>query len=278
MAKDTDIALISEDETLNYGELIELADKYSAQLHDRALVFMKVSNNVESVAFYVGCLKNGIVPLMLNDGIAKDSWDVLYNEYQPEYIWIPRTDELCVDPAFCDRGYGLVKVADESPKLGEELGLLLSTSGSTGSPKLVRQSLANLKANAESIVKYLGIVPMDRAITTLPFGYTYGISIINSHLLAGASVILTEEPLMSRKFWSALRGNCATTFGGVPYTYQILDKLRFERMDLPSLRYLTQAGGRLGETLHRKFGEVCAEKGIGFVVMYGQTEATARMS
>ncbi|WP_165046220.1 AMP-binding protein [Adlercreutzia sp. ZJ138] len=272
------VALVSIGEELTYGALEELAAGYASQMHRRALVFMKVANNIPSVAFYIGCLNHDIVPLMLNVDIAKTSWELLYEVYKPEYIWVPVEDELCVNPVFADRGYGLVRVADGSPTLGEDLGLLLSTSGSTGSPKLVRQSRANVLANAESIVEYLDIKPGDRAITTLPFGYTYDISIVNSHLLAGATVILNEYPLMDRRFWDLFKERGATTFGGVPYTYQMLDKLGFDRMNLPSLRYITQAGGRLGETLHRKFGEICVAKGIDFIPMYGQTEATARMS
>ena len=278
MGKMNAIALIAEDEKLTYAEMVALADDYAAQLHSRALVFMKVANNIESVVFYVGCLRNGIVPLMLNADITHDLWQLLIEEYQPEYVWAPIGDSSVETAFFFDRGYALAKTGWDSPKLGDELALLLSTSGSTGSPKLVRQSVGNIRANAESIVEYLDIKPGDRAITTLPFGYTYDISIVNSHLLAGATVILNEHPLMSREFWELLKREGATTFGGVPYTYQMLDKLRFSRMDLPSLRYITQAGGRLGEELHQKFAEACAEKGIGFVAMYGQTEATARMS
>lgn len=276
------VALMAEGEELTYGQLVELADRYASHLHRRALVFMKVANNVESVAFYCGCLRNGAVPLMLNADIADDLWRLLYEEYCPEFVWAPSDDEAVAslggECVFADRGYLLVRVADGSPALNEELGLLLSTSGSTGSPKLVRQSYQNVRDNAFSIIEYLGIAPGDRAFTTLPFGYTYGISIVNSHLMAGATVILNEHSLMEREFWSFFKEKGATTFGGVPYTYQMLDRLRFERMDLPTLRYITQAGGRLGEGLHRKFGETCAAKGIGFVVMYGQTEATARMS
>ena len=274
------LALISESERLSYEELMGLADSHAAHMHSRALVFMKVANNVESVAFYAGCLRNHIVPLMLNADIADELWQLLFDEYRPEFVWAPSRDSALegLRPVIADRGYVLARTGWESPTLGDELALLLSTSGSTGSPKLVRQSYANIRANAESIVEYLGIAPGDRAITTLPFGYTYGISIVNSHLMAGAAVILNDHPLMGREFWDLLKCESATTFGGVPYTYQILDKLRFERMDLPSLRYITQAGGRLGEELHRKFAEACAAMGIGFVAMYGQTEATARMS
>ena len=112
----------------------------------------------------------------------------------------------------------------------------------------------------------------------MPFSYSYGLSIINSHLLKGASIILTDATLMDRSFWEIFKGNNATTFGGVPYIYEMLKKLRFEHMNLPSLKYITQAGGKLSMKLTAEFADICANKEIEFYVMYGQTEATARMS
>lgn len=282
MSNFSKVALITNDEHLSHKELEELSSRLVAPLHGRALVIMLVKNDVPSIAFYVGCLSNSIVPLMVNADISQDLLKQLINIYVPEFIWGEKAlvDELSgnADVLIENRGYVLAQLNSESPCLYPELALLLSTSGSTGSPKLVRQSYQNIKANTASIIEYLDIIDTDKAITTLPFGYTYGISIINSHLAAGAAVILNELSLMDRGFWNLLKNEEATTFGGVPYTYQMLYRLRFERMDLPSLRYITQAGGRLGEELHRKFGETCRDKGIDFVVMYGQTEATARMS
>ncbi|MDR2940974.1 MAG: AMP-binding protein [Treponema sp.] len=176
-------------------------------------------------------------------------------------------------------GYTLLKTPyDKIFPLYEELALLLTTSGSTGSPKFVRQSYANIRANTESIVKYLEIDATERPITTLPMSYTYGLSIINSHLWVGASIILTQKTLMQKEFWQQFKDYGATSFGGVPYIYEMLEKLRFFRMDLPSLHTMTQAGGKLSPELHKKFAEYAQTNGKKFVVMYGQTEATARMS
>jgi long-chain acyl-CoA synthetase len=112
----------------------------------------------------------------------------------------------------------------------------------------------------------------------LPMSYTYGLSIINSHLLKGCSIILTKKTLMDKAFWGLLKTKEATTFGGVPYVYEMLKKLRFSRMELPSLKILTQAGGKMDPDLTREFATICEQKGIRFFIMYGQTEATARMS
>lgn len=166
----------------------------------------------------------------------------------------------------------------KKPRLHPELGLLMTTSGSTGSPKLVRQSKENVFINAAAIVDYLEIGEFDRAITTLPMSYTYGLSIVNSHLLAGAELLLTDISIMQREFWKFFHKEKATSFAGVPYTYEMLKRLKFTDMMLPSLKYMTQAGGRLRNDLHKEFAEFAETSRKRFYVMYGQTEATARMS
>jgi long-subunit acyl-CoA synthetase (AMP-forming) len=160
----------------------------------------------------------------------------------------------------------------------EDLALLIMTSGTTGNPKLVRLSYRNLSANAESISEYLHIRDDDKAITTLPMNYVYGLSVINSHLHAGASIILTNATLMEKRFWDLFKTNRPTMLSGVPYTYEQIKRLQWRRMELPSLRVLTQAGGKLHPDLVREFASICREKDLLFYVMYGAAEATARMS
>jgi acyl-coenzyme A synthetase/AMP-(fatty) acid ligase len=112
----------------------------------------------------------------------------------------------------------------------------------------------------------------------MPMSYTYGLSIINSHLWVGASIILTGQTLMQKEFWQQFKDYAATSFGGVPYIYEMLEKLHFFRMDLPHLKTMTQAGGKLSPESHKRFAEYAGANDKKFVVMYGQTEATARMS
>ena len=278
MPSSNSVALITKDAELTYDELGALSRRLVEPLPERAVVFLQASNSIEAVAFYCGCIEKGVVPLMMGKEPGSEAWQMLEEEYLPQFAWVKEGAIAGGAVVSAYGGYELVRLRECSPALHPDLALLLSTSGSTGSPKLVKLTRKNLHENARSIAEYLGIRAGDKAITTLPFNYSYGISIVNSHLLAGASLILTDESLMSRDFWTLLKEKEATTFGGVPYTYQMLKRLRFFHMELPSLRYLTQAGGRLGEELHEEFGRLCAEKGIGFCVMYGQTEATARMS
>lgn len=280
---DNSTAIITESyEKITYTSLLQDADILRKQINKRCLVFSVCENCLESVVGYLSFLRGRIVPVMINKGINEGLFNNLLDKYKPEYIWVPKEkvkNSICYKEVYAYKGYVLLKTEyDINYTLHKELALLLTTSGSTGSPKLVRQSYKNITCNANAIAEYLNITSDDVPITTLPMSYTYGLSIINSHLLKGASIILTNKTLMEKEFWELLKNNNATTFGGVPYTYEILKKLRFSRMQLPSLKVLTQAGGKLSSELSKEFSIICEEKGIRFYVMYGQTEATARMS
>lgn len=275
------VALIDEKgENVSYQELAVRADRWAEQIPHRCLVFLVCKNTIASVVGYVSCMRNGIVPVLIYPEMDKRLLENLLEHYRPSYIWMPFDDMTSLgERIYQEDGYCLEKISfNEETLLGEDLTLLLTTSGSTGSPKLVRQTWKNIQSNTRSIIDYLHIDSSDRAITTLPMHYTYGLSILNTHLCAGASVILTEATLLEKKFWNLLESQKATTFGGVPYTYEILKKLRFEKMEVPSLRYLTQAGGKLSKELAKEFYQICEEKGLQLIIMYGQTEATARMS
>ena len=183
------------------------------------------------------------------------------------------------EPVMKIRDYVLCRTAAEGkdPAVAPELRLLLTTSGSTGSSKLVRISGDNLDANAESIIEYLQITKTERPITVLPMQYSYGMSIIHTHVMAGAPIILTGYTLMEKGFWDRVRQEKVTSLCGVPYTFEMYRRLGLMQMDLPALRYITQAGGRLSEKRHMEYARWCAEQGIRFYVMYGQTEASPRM-
>lgn len=273
------IAYHDEGRSVTYKEMLENADRIGKRVEPRSLVLFVATNTGESLEGYLGFLRNRAVVMMAASSIDADSLEALLEAYKPEYVWCPDSFGYSSDS---EESYGRYRLC-ETGMTGEakphsDLALMLTTSGSTGSRKYVRLTYENIRANALSIVDYLGISPGDCAITTLPFSYSYGLSIINSHLLAGASLVLTEKTMFDREFWDLVRARSVTTFGGVPYTYSMLKRLRFERMDLPSLRYITQAGGRLGRDLHEHFARLCAEKNIDFIAMYGQTEATARIA
>ena len=158
------------------------------------------------------------------------------------------------------------------------MAILLTTSGTTGSSKLVMISYDNLKSNCKSIVEYMKLGSSSRAITSLPFSYSYGLSIINTHLFVGGSVILTENSITQSHFWDSFDSYSATHLGGVPFSFEVYKRYEKKLFASNSLRTLTQAGGKLPKNLVSYFAELCRTNSINFFVMYGQTEATARMS
>nr|MCR5282143.1 AMP-binding protein [Lachnospiraceae bacterium] len=276
-------ALISSDgSTFTYAELDLEVKKLQANLTPGKLAFCLCENSPASVMGYLACLNNRTVPLLLDKKIDRELLAHLLTVYHPDYLYLPAESEgtfSSYEEIFSHHNYKLMKASrDAGTVLYEELALLLTTSGSVGSPKLVRQSRSNLQANAESIAQYLELDENERPVTTLPMNYTYGLSIINSHLQVGATILLTDLPMNMKGFWEFMKTQKATSFGGVPFTYEMLKKLRIFKMDLPDLSYMTQAGGKLGAELHREFAEWARAQGKKFIVMYGQTEATARMA
>ena len=275
-------ALDDKGNQIHYEELLEENSKTAYVLGRRCLVFIFCTNSIGSLTAYVNCINNRVVPLLLAKNLDGELRGQLIEKYKPDYLWIPEDMEkefAKYTPKYKAYGYTLLETGYKNIySLYDELCLLLTTSGSTGSPKLVRQSYGNVLSNAESIAQYLELTSTERPITTLPMNYTYGLSIINSHLLVGATILFTEKGLLQKDFWVFFKDAGATSFGGVPYTYEILDKLNFLQMELPSLRTMTQAVGKLQPELHKKFAEYAMEKKKRFFVMYGQAEATARMS
>lgn len=265
--------------SLSYAELAREAEALCGSAEGRCLVIQLCENTLGSFLGYAAFLEHGIVPAMLAADIDLELFSSLYQAYAPKFLWAPERFawENCV-PVYSRFGYHLLKTpfGDATP-LHPDLALLLTTSGSTGSPKFVRQSYRNLRANTDSIVEYLALTPDEKPITTLPMNYTYGLSILGTHLDVGATLLLTDKGIAQKEFWAFFKQEGATSFGGVPYTFEMLDRMRFTRMDLPSLRSMNQAGGKLLPALHGKFATWCEETGRQFIIMYGQCEASPRM-
>lgn len=265
-----------------YEQLSLFCSEIEQKVPSRSLIFSFCRNCIDSMAGYIAFLNNRIVPVLLDYHINEELAANLIQAYHPHYLYVPKEMAEQYGSYYLIAKfdtYVLLKTEwEDEIQLFDELALLLTTSGSTGSPKLVRQSYQNIDSNARSIAEYLSLDNTERPITNLPMNYTYGLSIINSHLLKGATILLTDRSIVEKEFWEFFKEAGATSFGGVPYTYEALKKMRFFGMDLPSLRTMTQAGGKLSPELHREFAEYALSQGKHFIVMYGQTEATARMA
>jgi acyl-CoA synthetase (AMP-forming)/AMP-acid ligase II len=255
------VAVLTATQQLTYRELADrVADTGQEIGTQRRLVLIETRNDLTALTHYLGAMAGGHVVMPVP---ACRDHAAMLQTYRPGVV---------ID------ANGVHHRHPGDIHLHDDLALLLSTSGSTGSPKLVRLSHTNLVANAAAIAEYLGIRETDRAATTLPMSYCYGLSVIHSHLLCGAGIILTDHSVVDDEFWELFRRHRGTTFAGVPYTFELLERVGFDTMHLPDLRYVTQAGGRMPPERVRRFAELGQRHGWDLFVMYGATEATARMA
>jgi long-chain acyl-CoA synthetase len=267
-----------------YGELredVERAALAIPQHSDKPLCLLIAQNRYDSIVSYLAALTLGNALIVADASLNRELLAALVATYQPEFIFASSPDLALSQykKLQCPGASGWEREGDARHSgIHPSLAVLLSTSGSTGSAKLVRLTLANLQANAESIVAYLGLGPEEKPVTSLPMAYSYGLSVINSHLLAGATLTLTEHGVLRREFWDTVDRHACTSFSGVPYSYQMLIETGLLNKRGRTLRTFTQAGGRLAESHIRQVHRLALERGARFFVMYGQTEATARIS
>lgn len=276
-----------------YGRLEEAAARVAAGLSgDRKGVVAWISRSVaRSVAGYLGALASGHAVLPLPANLSESLLARILDAYEPEVLLALPEDPLPAPIAAAyqrERARSPGRTDDEpvtwrrrtEPRgdVHPDLRLLLSTSGSTGSPKMVRLTRGNVLSNAMGIVEALQIGRDERAVTSLPLFYSFGLSVLHSHLVAGARLVLTERSVLEAEFWSLAAHEACTSLAGVPYLYGMLKRINLAARAPSSLRTLTQAGGKMSSDLILHFGDLMAARGGGLYVMYGQTEATARIA
>lgn len=258
------VALVEDGTATTYAELAAAVRERGAALGPgRRLVLLVAEPTLECVVTHLAALAAGHV-VLLAPRDRPGTLEVLRERYRPDTV--------------VDGGPPAVVHARPQHDLHPDLALLLTTSGSTGSPKVVRLSHENLASNADAVARSLGLTPDDVGVTTLPLSYCYGLSVLHSHLAVGAAVLLTRLSVVDPCFARAAAAAGVTSLPGVPYTFDLLDRAGHDLLGLPSLRLVTQAGGRLAPERVRALALEGRERGFAFVVMYGQTEATARMT
>lgn len=277
----TSVALIdNENNKLTYGELSELMAAVGINVEPRSLIFNLCRNTVGSMVGYLSFVEQGAVPVTLSAKIDDELLIDLLNTYTPAYVWCPAEEEkrFSYQKIYECYGYILLKTDNEIYPLNEKLQLCMTTSGSTGSPKLVRYKKGNLESNAKNVAIAFGWTEKERSICDLGMHYTMGLNVINSHLYVGATVLLTTYNLMSGDFWDYIKKERGTNFTGVPFSYDILYRLHFERMDLPHLQTLSQGGGKLTDTRFIQLAKYAQKTGKRFIPSFGTTETSARMA
>jgi long-chain acyl-CoA synthetase len=244
----------------------------------KQLAFLYIDNSLESVRILFSFLNSVHALALLSPSLPADFKTSLEQQYQPAFIYDKSNlsrEQYTASSLHPDL------LSHRQPVdciIATQVKVLLSTSGTTGSPKFVKLSEENLLHNARSIASYLPISKEDITPLNLPVYYSYGLSVLTSNALCGGTIVCTNTDVLNRSFWQKMEDYGYTSIAGVPFVYEMLDRIGFTKKHYPSLRYMTQAGGKLQESLVQKYASYAREHQIRFYVMYGQTEATARMS
>ena len=265
---------------LTYADVCKTIQEFADLGLPRCVIFCLCENCAGALVGYLAFENNHLVPLLLSAGLDRGLRDNLEQMYQPSYYWVPerKRDEFSGEEIYAAYGYTLIRMAYAPYLVNEQLSMLLTTSGSTGSPKLVRHKYGNLEANAENVAKVFSWSTDEIGICDLPMNYTMGLNVINSHLVVGASVLMVKANLMDPDFWKFIGDNKGTNFCGVPFSYEVMRRIGFDKMDLPELRTLAEGGGKLTDRMFKWIATYCRNNGKRFCATFGTSETSARIA
>lgn len=284
--------LLGSKETVSYRELytesLKVASFLNSNLGDRKNIILISPNSKFFISAYLGILKSGNVCVPLNFSIEQENLDFIIETTACDTIFIAKSARskyqipshiLIIEEEGLDQISNNQAVADYYVAVeNDQLAEIIFTSGSTGTPKGVMISHQNVIANTKSIISYLNLKSQDIMCVVLPFYYCYGLSLLHTHLRVGGALVLNNSFMFLGAVLSDIKDYKCTGFAGVPSHFQILLKKSntFKTSIFPDLRYVTQAGGKLHAVFIDEFIQAFPDK--EFYVMYGQTEATSRLS
>ena len=278
------IAIIDREYSdLSYKQVLTETNKIKKKIKNKSLILIVSENSLGSLLAYIFCIINNHVGIIIDSKTTNLNILKIFKNYQPNYVFLSKKKKsifkkICLEKyTFFDQSLMKNKI-NKKKKLNKNLSLLLSTSGSMGSIKFVKLSRNNIKHNTDSIISYLKINKKDSAITNLPISYSYMLSVINTHFEVGASIVISKYSLIEKKFWETLKNSKVTSFNGVPYTYEILTRIGLKNIKIETLKYLTHAGGKLEKDKLKEIIKFCKKNNLKFFSMYGQTEASPRIS
>ena len=273
-------AIDDEGRHIRYGELADMIRAFPAAIPKRSIVFLLCKNTIGALVSYLSMVNSDIVPVMLSESIDSGLLDRLMQVYRPQFICAEEEKGAGYGERVTPEQFGFCffKTTFEPYRIHDDLELLMTTSGSTGSPKLVRYKRGNLEANARNVARAWEWTDSERPICDLQMNYTMGLNVINTHLYVGATLLMVTHNITDAGYWKFIKENRATNFTGVPFSYDLLWKLRFPRMDLPFLTTLSEGGGKLSEQMFERVAEFAAQNNKRFIASFGTTETAARMA
>lgn len=276
---DENTFIVENDRRFTYREIFEKGDAlYHGLAHGVVLILCE--RNSAFVAAYLGALRNGLVPLLIDAASTAHAIQRTIEAYRPAYVFgktllAPEGYHVLKE----DDGYALFRATEPSDyEIDNALALLIPTSGSTGDPKCVRLSAENIEACTRSVTEYLSMTSDRVSISVLPFHYSYGLSVLHNAIFTRSAIVLTEKSVLDRELWQIMEDEGVTDFSGVPFIFEIMRRIRLSEALLKQLLCVTQAGGRLDPKFTRHFAEYFAAHDVRYFTMYGQTEAAPRIS
>ena len=277
--QDDAVFLVTETEEFRYADIFRRADAIWRG-RARGVAAILCDRGIETITAYLGALRQGIVPLLLDAELRDEALKRTIADHRTDYIFAPQSRSLEGYTPLIHAGDSVLleRTSQDGIVPHPDLALLLPTSGSTGDSKCVRISHDALNACTLAICDYLAMNSARRCILALPLHYSYGLSVLNITIASRASMVLTDRSILDRAFWQQVEDKGITDFSGVPFMYETLRRMKFTPGVLAALQCVTQAGGRLDPRITKHFRELFAAAGIRYFTMYGQTEASPRIS
>jgi acyl-CoA synthetase (AMP-forming)/AMP-acid ligase II len=278
---DKNIFLLAEDKALTYEEVFRAGDELFDN-DSKELVLILCDKDVDTIITYVGALRHNKVPLLIDRNYKAGLINSFIENYSPSYIFA--SEETLLDQneyGVYRKVLGSIVYKRKNPvsyEIAADLALMIPTSGSTGDPKSVRFSSNNIDSCTKSICEYLDFDQDRVAISFLPIHYSYGLSVLHNCIYKRAKYALSKLTILDKELWNDIEKYQVTDFSGVPFSMKILRRMKLDYDKVSSLKYVTQAGGYLPEVDSRYFFKEFAEHSIRYFTMYGQTEASPRIS
>ncbi len=246
---------------------------------NRNLIFIEGVLSVENIGLILACFSRKI-PILIFPKMAENQLTSLIQKYRPRYVFKKKDKDLKIKSKsvslFNDK-YLLINIDSLATKIAKNLALILLTSGSTSHPKGCKFSYENILVSCNQVKDALSVNEFDNHITTLDCSYIYGLSNVLTHIYSGANVFLYDGSVVENSFFEILNQVENCNFGAVPTQYTILKRL-INKVNLKNLKFVTQAGGRLSSEDVQFFYNIFKKHSINFFLMYGQTEASPRIS
>ncbi|MFX1500411.1 MAG: class I adenylate-forming enzyme family protein [Promethearchaeota archaeon] len=292
------IAIFHRDKTLSYSNLYSLILKVineinSLDIKEHEKIIIVADNSIFFIVAYFAIIGSGCVAVPIHPDFGKENFNHVYKTCEVRYAFIQKkywkrinTYNISFERVYSDLDLegteNIFNIKEEIREVKDvddrsDVAVIIFTSGSTDVPKGVMLSHYNIMYNTNSIIEYLELTESDRVMVVLPFSYCFGTSLLHTHLRVGGQVVINNLFMFPAKVLREINDKNCTVFAGVPSTFSILlRRSPLKKMKFPSLRLIQQAGGKLTNALILELKKALPTTKI--CIMYGQTEATARLS